>query len=69
MNCKICGKDIGVDGSYLLEECRTCANKIIRNRAMDELVNKMKNEYFHRVGTQFDNAILEMEKMAERLKQ
>ena len=39
------------------------------NKVLDELVSKMKKEYFHRVGTQFDNAILEMEKLAERLKQ
>ena len=36
-------------------------------KVLDELVCKMKSEYFHRVGTQFDNAILEMEKMAEKL--
>lgn len=39
-----------------------------RSKAFDELVDKMKKEYLHRVGTQFDNAIYEMEKMAERLK-
>lgn len=42
-------------------------DNIIKNMAMNELVSKMKSEYFHRVGTQFDNAILEMEKMAEKL--
>lgn len=36
-------------------------------KVLDELVSKMKNEYLHRVGTQFDNAVLEMEKMAEKL--
>ena len=36
-------------------------------KVLDELVSKMKNEYLHRVGTQFDNAILEMEKIAEKL--
>ena len=35
---------------------------------LDKLVNKMKSRYFHTVGTQFDNAILEMEKIAEKLK-
>ena len=39
-----------------------------RNRVLDELVNKMKSRYFNMVGTQFDNAILEMEKIAEKLK-
>lgn len=36
-------------------------------KVLDELVSKMKNEYLHMVGTQFDNAILEMEKIAEKL--
>ena len=36
-------------------------------KVLDELVFKMKKEYLHRVGTQFDNAILEMEKIADRL--
>ena len=44
-------------------------NKKIRNKTLDEIVNKMKSRYFHRIGTQFDNAILEMEKLAEKLKQ
>lgn len=39
-----------------------------RNNAIDELVTVMKNNYYHMVGTQFDNAIFEMEKIAERLK-
>ena len=39
-----------------------------RSRVLDELVNKMKSRYFNMVGTQFDNAILEMEKIAEKLK-
>ena len=38
------------------------------NKVLDELVSKMNKEYLHRVGTQFDNAIVEMEKLAERLK-
>ena len=38
------------------------------NKVVDELVSKMKREYFHNVGTQFDNAIIEMEKIAERMK-
>lgn len=29
-------------------------------KVLDELVSKMKKEYLHRVGTQFDNAIYEM---------
>lgn len=40
-----------------------------RNKALDQLVLTMKSRYFNRVGTQFDNAILEMEKIAEMLKQ
>lgn len=47
------------------------ADKAIReekNRVLDELVEEMKSNYFHKVGTQFDNAILEMEKIAEKLK-
>lgn len=36
-------------------------------KVLDELVSKMKKEYLHRVGTQFDNAIFEMEKIADRL--
>lgn len=39
-----------------------------RGKVLDELVDKMKSRYFHMVGTQFDNAILEMEKIAEELK-
>ena len=38
------------------------------NKALDDLVSEMRKEYFHRVGTQFDNAILEMEKVSDRLK-
>lgn len=37
-------------------------------KVLDELVSKMKGGYLHRVGTQFDNAIYEMEKIAERMK-
>lgn len=39
-----------------------------RNRVLDELIDRMKSRYFNMVGTQFDNAILEMEKIAEKLK-
>ncbi len=39
-----------------------------RNKAFDELINEMKSRYFHMIGNQFDNAILEMEKFAELLK-
>ena len=39
-----------------------------RNNVLDKLVDKMKSEYFHMIGDQFDNAILEMEKFAEELK-
>lgn len=42
-------------------------DNIIKNMAMNELVNKIKEEYFNKVGTQFDNAIIEMEKVAEKL--
>lgn len=55
--------------------CRYDANSVeelimnARNRVMDELVTGMKSEYHHRVGSQFDNAILEMEKMAKKLKE
>ena len=35
-------------------------------KVLDELVSKIKKEYLHRFGTQFDNAIFEMEKMADR---
>ena len=37
-----------------------------RNMVLDELVDRMKSRYFNMVGTQFDNAILEMEKIAEK---
>lgn len=39
-----------------------------RNKVLDELVEKMRSSYFHMVSTQFDNAILEVEKFAEGLK-
>lgn len=55
--------------SFVREVDADKAIKEERNKALDELVNKMKSRYFHRIGTQFDNAILEMEKSAERLKQ
>jgi hypothetical protein len=54
--------------SFVRENDADKAIKEERNKALDELVDKMKSEYFHRVGTQFDNAILEMEKFAESLK-
>ena len=38
-------------------------------KVIEELVYKMKKEYLHRVGTQFDNAIYEMEKIANRIMQ
>ena len=34
------------------------------NKVLNELVTKMKDRYLHQVGTQFDNAIYEIEKMA-----
>lgn len=34
------------------------------NKVLNELVTKMKDRYLHQVGTQFDNAIYEAEKMA-----
>lgn len=55
--------------SFVREVDADKAIKEERNKALDGLVNKMKSRYFHRIGTQFDNAILEMEKIAERLKQ
>ena len=55
--------------SFVREVDADKAIKEERNKALDELVNKMKSRYFHRIGTQFDNAILEMGKMAELLKQ
>ena len=54
--------------SFVKERDADKAIKEERNRVLDELVNEMKSSYFHMVGTQFDNAILEMEKLAERLK-
>lgn len=33
-----------------------------------ELINKMKSRFFHMVGTEFDNAIIEMERLAENMK-
>lgn len=54
--------------SFVREIDADKAIKEERNKALDELVNKMKSRYFHMVGTQFDNAILEMEKFAETLK-
>lgn len=39
------------------------------NKVLDELVSKMKKDYLHKVGTQFDNAIYEMEKIADRIKE
>lgn len=41
----------------------------MRKKIIEELVYKMKKEYLHRVGTQFDNAIYEMEKIANRIMQ
>lgn len=38
------------------------------NDAIDEFVSKFKDGYYHMIGTQFDNAILEMEKFAEKCK-
>lgn len=38
-------------------------------KVLDELVSEVKKEYLHRVGTQFDNAIFEMEKIVNRITQ
>ena len=38
-------------------------------KVLDELISKVKKEYLHKVGTQFDNAILKMEKIANRISQ
>lgn len=54
--------------SFVKEVDADKAIKEERNKALDELVTKMKSAYLHSVGTQFDNAILEMEKFAESLK-
>ena len=66
-NCKVYYMPNSND-SFVKERDADKAIEEARNRAFDELVDKMKKEYFHRVGTQFDNAILEMEKIVERLK-
>ena len=62
-------------GECTLYNCFTYELKLgwtsrVRNedKVLDDLVSKMKEEYYNKVGTQFDNAIFEMEKMAERLK-
>ena len=39
------------------------------NKVLDELVSKMKKEYLHRLGSQFDNAICKMEKIANKITQ
>lgn len=63
------------NGECMLYNCFTDELKLgwvsrvrSENKVLDDLVSKMKEEYLHRVGTQFDNAIYEMEKMIERLK-
>lgn len=33
-----------------------------------DLVEKMKSRFFHMVGTEFDNAIIEMERLTDTLK-
>lgn len=40
----------------------------IRSKVLAELVREMESRYFHKVGNEFDNAILEMGKIAESLK-
>lgn len=54
--------------SFVREVDADKAIKEERNKVLDELVDRMKSRYFKMVGTQFDNAILEMEKFAEKLK-
>lgn len=53
------------------DELKLGWNSRIRSekKVLDELVSKVKKEYLHRVGTQFDNAILEMEEIANRISQ
>lgn len=67
-NCKVYYMPNSND-SFVKERDADKAIKEERNKALDQLVNTMKSRYSHRVGTQFDNAIFEMEKLAERLKQ
>lgn len=43
--------------------------KIAYNKALDDLVSKMESEYYNKGGTQFDNAILEMKRFTEQIKQ
>lgn len=54
--------------SFVRENDADKAIKEERNKVLEELIMEMKSNYFHKVGTQFDNAILEMEKIAEKLK-
>lgn len=39
------------------------------NMALDNLVNILRRDYYHRVGTSFDNAILEVEKIVNTMKE
>ena len=68
MKCRVCDKEVDYDGSILFERCSICINKEVWNSALDKLVNTMKEDYLHKVGTQFDNCIFEMKKVASRLK-
>lgn len=54
--------------SFVRENDADKAIREERNKVLEELIVEMKSNYFHKVGTQFDNAILEMEKIAEKLK-
>lgn len=44
------------------------AIKAEKDRVINELINKMKDRYLHKIGVQFDNAIYEMEKIANEIK-
>ena len=47
--------------------CTKCINLMLEEhdaKVRKEFVNEMKEKFFHQVGTQFDEAILEMEKLA-----
>lgn len=50
-------------------ECDKCLNLLLEEhdtKVRQEFVNEMKSRFFNKVGTQFDNAILEMEKLANK---
>ncbi len=53
-------------------QCEKCLHLLLKEHdeiVRQEFIDEMKSRFFHQVGTQFDNAILEMEKLAEHLSQ